>query len=208
MTRKLPEPQAGSNTRIRAMRLRRFSSLRGVVAGLLQLRPQIVEEQRVQHLQDVRHAGVVHAERAALLVLGDGLDHRAEDVRVDLRPVETADVEEVGARDPAEARHVQAAGEQPAVHIGEHVGPAGAASRRRAPRSACSWRGTARRSPHGCWTSPARSSARSVAVNRPVPLKMSVSSAKKQKISRAMKWFMSWRRAAVPQSGLSFSSST
>ena len=47
-----------------------------------------------------------------------------------------------------------------------------------------------------------------VAVNSPLPLKMSVSSAKKQKISRAMKWFMSWRRAAVPQSGLSFNSST
>jgi hypothetical protein len=37
---------------------------------------------------------------------------------------------------------------------------------------------------------------------------MLVSSAKKQKISRAMKWFISWRRAAVPHSGLSFSSST
>ena len=33
------------------------------------------------------------------------------------------------------------------------------------------------------------------AVKRPSPLKMSVSSAKKQKISRAMKWFMSCRRA-------------
>src|SRR5689334_20266476 len=33
-----------------------------------------------------------------------------------------------------------------------------------------------------------------VAVNRRVLLKMSVSSAKKEKISRAIKWFMSWRR--------------
>jgi hypothetical protein len=41
-----------------------------------------------------------------------------------------------------------------------------------------------------------------------MPEKMSVRSAKKQKISRAMKWFMSWRRATVPQSGLSFRSST
>jgi hypothetical protein len=47
-----------------------------------------------------------------------------------------------------------------------------------------------------------------VAVNRPVPLKISVSSAKKQKISRAMKWFMSERRDAAPQSGFSFKSST
>ena len=47
-----------------------------------------------------------------------------------------------------------------------------------------------------------------VSVKRPLPTKMSVSSAKKQKISRAMKWFMSWRRSAVPHAGLSFSSST
>ncbi len=39
-------------------------------------------------------------------------------------------------------------------------------------------------------------------------MKMSVSSAKKQKISRAMKWFMSCAALAVSQSGLSFSSST
>jgi hypothetical protein len=46
-----------------------------VVARLLQLRAQVVEEQRVQHLEDVGHAGVVHAQLAALLVVGDGLDH-------------------------------------------------------------------------------------------------------------------------------------
>ena len=46
-----------------------------------------------------------------------------------------------------------------------------------------------------------------VVVKRPPVVKMSVSSAKKQKISRAMKWFMSWRRSEVPQSGLSFRSS-
>ena len=87
--------------------LAQVEQLAGIVARLLKLRAQVVEEQRIEHLQDVRHAGVVHAERAALLVLGDGLDHRAEDVRVDLRPVETADVQQIGARDPAEARHVQ-----------------------------------------------------------------------------------------------------
>ena len=64
--------------------LAQVEQLARVVARFLQLRAQIVQEQRVQHLQDVRHAGVVHAQRAALLVVGDGLDHRAEDVRVDL----------------------------------------------------------------------------------------------------------------------------
>jgi hypothetical protein len=65
----------------------------------------------------------VQAERAALLVLGDRLDHRPEDVRVDLGPVEIADMEEIGTRDPAEARHLQAARKQPAIHIREPVGP-------------------------------------------------------------------------------------
>lgn len=46
------------------------------------------------------------------------------------------------------------------------------------------------------------------AVNRPVPLKISVSSAKKQKISRAIKWFMSGRRSEAAHSALSFNSST
>ena len=40
-------------------------------------------------------------------------------------------------------------------------------------------------------------------VNRLLVAKMSVSSAKQQKISRAMKWFISWRCAPRPQSGLS-----
>jgi hypothetical protein len=185
MTRKLPEPQAGSNTRMRAMRLRRFSSLRGLSPASSSFAPQIVEEQRVQHLQDVRHAGVVHAQRAALLVIGDGLDHRPEDVRVDLRPVEAADVQQVGAGDLAEARHVGAAGKQPAVHIGELVGPAGK-PRLRDRRSWCSWRGTSRDHLMGVGRITARSSARRCG-EQPLPWKMSVSSAKKQKISRAMK---------------------
>ena len=46
-----------------------------IALGLFQARAQIVEEERVQHLQDVRDAGVVQAERAALLILGDRLDH-------------------------------------------------------------------------------------------------------------------------------------
>ena len=98
--------------------------MRGLSPASSSRSPQIVEEQRIEHLQDVRHAGVVHSERAALLVLRDRLDHRAEDVGIDLRPVETADVEEVGARDPAEARHVHAAGKQPAVHVRKGIGPA------------------------------------------------------------------------------------
>ena len=72
------------------MRRRRLQQLADVVARRLQLRAQLVQEQRVQHLQDVGHAGVVHAERAALFVVRHRLDHRAEDVGVDLLPVQLA----------------------------------------------------------------------------------------------------------------------
>ncbi len=51
MTRKFPEPQAGSKTLILAMRLRRLSKHAGVVARFFQLRPQVVEEKRVQTLR-------------------------------------------------------------------------------------------------------------------------------------------------------------
>ena len=122
MTRKLPEPQAGSKTRMRAMRLRRFSSLRALSPPPPAC-AQVVEEQRIEHLEDVRHAGVVHAEGAAFLVVGHRLDHGAEDVGIDLRPVEAADVEQIGAGDPAEARHVHAAGEKAAVDVGKVIGP-------------------------------------------------------------------------------------
>ena len=150
----------------------------------------------------------MHAERAALLILGDRLDHRSEDVRVDLRPVEIADVEKIGARDLAEARHVHAAGEQAAVDIGKGVGPAGQICA--AARSSIFVFMARNSVPITSWVLDESRAliCAIVSVNRPLPLKMSVSSAKKQKISRAMKWFMSWRRSAVPHSGLSFRSST
>jgi hypothetical protein len=53
---------------------------------------QIIKEQRIEHLEDVRAAGVVHPQRAALLVVGDRLDHRSENVGVNLRPIQAADV--------------------------------------------------------------------------------------------------------------------
>jgi superfamily II DNA or RNA helicase len=96
-----------------------------VVTRFLEPRPQLVKKQRIQNFQDVRHAGVVHSKRATLLIFGNSLDHRAENVGIDLRPIEIAYVEEVGARDPAEARHVEAAGKESAVHVGKHVGPTG-----------------------------------------------------------------------------------
>ena len=67
----------------------------------------------------------MHPQRAALLILGHSLDHRAENVRVDLGPVEAADMAEVALRDLGKAGSLGAAGKQPAVDIGEGIGPAG-----------------------------------------------------------------------------------
>ena len=93
-----------------------------IVACFLQLLAQVVQEQRVQHLQDVRHAGVVHAERSALLIIGDRLDHAAEDIGVDLFPVKPADMQQIAARHTAKARNLNTARKQRAVDIGKGIG--------------------------------------------------------------------------------------
>lgn len=40
----------------------------------------------------------MHPERATLLILDDGLNHRIENIQIDLFPVETDDVEQIGSR--------------------------------------------------------------------------------------------------------------
>jgi hypothetical protein len=81
------------------------------VPGVFEPGAELVEEQRVEHFEDVRHAGVVHAEGAALLIIRHGLNHGAEDVGVDLGPVERADVEQVRPGDFGKARDIERAGE-------------------------------------------------------------------------------------------------
>ena len=103
--------------------LAEIEQLAGIFPSLIQAGAELVEEQRVEHLEDVRHAGVVHAEGAALLVIRHGLDHGAEDVRVDLGPVQRADVDQIGAGDLGEAGHIERTGEQPAIDVGEDVCP-------------------------------------------------------------------------------------
>src|SRR3546814_6707627 len=53
-----------------------------VALGSLKLLPPVVEEQRVQDLQDVRHACVVHPKPAALSLIRDRLNNRTDYVRV------------------------------------------------------------------------------------------------------------------------------
>ena len=94
-----------------------------VVAGFFQLGAQCVKEERVEHFEDVGHAGVVHAEFAAFFFVGDRLDHRAEDVRVDFRPVEQADLQQVGAGGAGEAGNDGRVTEEAAVDVGEFFCP-------------------------------------------------------------------------------------
>ena len=76
------------------------------------------------------HGCVVHAKRAALFIVGHSLDHRSENVGVDLRPIETANMDQVRARDLAEAGHVHCTRKQPAIHVGEDIRPTGNDCRR------------------------------------------------------------------------------
>jgi len=64
------------------------SSSNVIFCGRVTIPPQAIELTR--HFANDR--AITDAERAALLVLGDRLNHRPEDVRVDLRPIKAADV--------------------------------------------------------------------------------------------------------------------
>ncbi len=43
--------------------------LAGIVSGLVQPGAEVVEEERIEHLEDVRHAGVVHAQGSPFLII-------------------------------------------------------------------------------------------------------------------------------------------
>ena len=65
----------------------------------------------------------MHAEFAAFFFVGDRLDHRAEDVRVDFRPVEQADLQQVGAGGAGEAGNDRRVAEKAAIDVGKSVRP-------------------------------------------------------------------------------------
>ncbi len=46
-----------------------------IVSGLFEFLAQVIEEQRIEHLEDIWNACVVHSKRAALVVVSDCLDH-------------------------------------------------------------------------------------------------------------------------------------
>lgn len=66
----------------------------------------------------------MHADEAALVGVGDDLDHGSEDVGVDVGPLQVAEFDEVAAGGAGEAGDFDGAAEQTAVYVGESVRPA------------------------------------------------------------------------------------
>ena len=96
--RKLPQPHAGSNRRSVPESVSKLPEIRHAAAvpaflKLLELRSQIVEEQRLDHLQDVLFGGVVRTLRAPIGWFHDRLEECTEDGWRNRRPVEPARVE-------------------------------------------------------------------------------------------------------------------
>ena len=97
--RKLPQPHAGVEEPERAElvpELPQVSHAAAVAASLQppEFGPQVVEEQRLDHLQDVLFRCVVRPLGATVGRLHDRLEQRTEDGRGDRRPVELARVEQ------------------------------------------------------------------------------------------------------------------
>ena len=67
----------------------------------------------------------MHAQCAALFIIGHGLDHAAENIGVDLAPFEAACGQKIGAGDGGESGHFGGAAEQAAIDIREAIGPIG-----------------------------------------------------------------------------------
>ena len=119
MTRKLPQPQAGSRKRSPASFSWNCLSSALVAFGALELGPQVVEEQGADDLEDVALAGVVAADLPALLRLHDALEERAENGGRDARPVEARAGQQAVAHVAVEVGEAEVLGEELAVDVGE-----------------------------------------------------------------------------------------
>lgn len=86
-----------------------------------QLGAQVVEEERLNDLQDILFGGVVGALLAALLGVHHRLEQGAEDGRADLLPAEAAGLEQALAHGSVEVGDRQDLGEEVAVDVGEAV---------------------------------------------------------------------------------------
>ncbi|MCY1544359.1 hypothetical protein D9M68_802360 [compost metagenome] len=70
----------------------------------------------------------MHAKGATLVVISNSLDHRPEDVWIDLPPVQAADMQQIGPCNLAEYGDIGRSRKQSAVYIGKYVRPARYAS--------------------------------------------------------------------------------
>ena len=64
----------------------------------------------------------MHPQLATLVLMHDGLDHRAEDVRIDLFPVQRSGIHQIAHRPSEEAGNLRIATEEAPVHMRELLG--------------------------------------------------------------------------------------
>ena len=81
--------------------------------------PQLIEKQRIDHLHDIGHTGVVHPLVGSLLRIYHRLNHRAKDVRIDVLPIQLATFNDELPRPCSHARDLDLLGEETAIDIGE-----------------------------------------------------------------------------------------
>ena len=65
----------------------------------------------------------MHTELATLFIIGNGLDHGAENIGIDRFPVEITRMEQIAARDTGEAWHFGSTREKTAVNIRKVIFP-------------------------------------------------------------------------------------
>ena len=95
--------------------------LPGAVEGSVEFLLELVEEEWLNRLQDIRHRGVVLAQVGALPRGDDRLEHRTENIRVDVQPDLPTELNEQLAGHPRKTGDSQLCvrPEEPTVHIGE-----------------------------------------------------------------------------------------
>src|ERR1041384_442284 len=65
----------------------------------------------------------MHAQRSPFFIISHGLNHAAEDIWIDVLPIQATRTHEVGTRHAAETRHFGTAGEKTAIDVRKTIYP-------------------------------------------------------------------------------------
>ena len=96
-----------------------LAKLLDIVLGVGKIFIQVVEEERLDNLHNVGHGGVVHPQRATLRRTDYRLNHRTEDVGIDVFPIQFATFDDEFPCPSPHLRDADALAEQASVHVGE-----------------------------------------------------------------------------------------